>query len=396
MTEQTILSETFRHLRQQEWAAAGDVLRHEGLKRGVEQVLYRAGMSETGRNVLELASGADYEDDISGQLTTELGGIAIAGPTGIGAGWDKTGRSILAWQALGAHHITVGGVPYFPQTGNAMPRLFTMDKKFGDHGRTLSLNRYGFYSPGAAEVVDNITEQRNMGDVSIPVGVQVTLNKEFYEPASRRLIPEMLAMTIRKVLPVADFISLGMSSPNTLGMRDAQDEEEFMRACLGASRAAASTSNRHVELYYKTDGDGGPERIDAISQLVVEHDLDGLELINTTARMDIKGKYQAQDEQGGLAGTDPDYQQMALDSVRRAYQNIGDFKKIHGMGGINSLEQNMRMIGAGASVTSINSYVRQGGRRAITNVEQGMAAELQRRGIGSIHDLVGKDAAEHV
>lgn len=385
--ENTVIGETIRLARAHEWEAATEALRHEGLKHAVEAGMHALGSTEIGRLALSRLAGPEVDDP---RLATSLAGLQLDGPTGIAAGWDKTGKSILAWQAMGARHTTVGGVPLYPQKGNPWPRLWTMDTHNGDHGSAVSRNAYGFYSPGSEIVLRNIAAQRETGAVTIPVIVQVTANKEFYEPANRHMVPHMLAATIRKMAPVADGISLGLTSPNTLGMRDAQDQTEFIYACVASARAATIGSNWRLPLFYKMDGDGGEQRLDSMVEVLLRAEADGAELINSTALATIKRKYGVEDLPGGLAGADPDYQKLALDSVRYVYEAAGGRLAIHGMGGINSAEQNLLMIGAGASATSINTGVRSLGRRAMRQLEAGMIPVLdQTPRIKRLQQIVG-------
>jgi dihydroorotate dehydrogenase len=294
----------------------------------------------------------------------------MEGPVGIAAGWDKTGQTILGWQIAGANHITIGGVTLRPQKGNTMPRLRTFDEKVGDRGKSRSLNAYGFPSIGAPGVARNVGAQRDTGQVRIPIIMQATLNKEMYEEANRDGIPEVLAQTVREIAPVADAISLGLSSPNTLGMRDAQAYEFLLRNVETAQEAAGG-----LPVVLKGDGDGGTDRLDMYCEIALRTGVN-LELINTTALRHIKEKYGAADLPGGLAGADPDYQQLAEDSVRYVFEAVGDKVDIIGMGGVNSGERAMKLVEAGASALGINTAVRQLGLRAINIIELGMSELL--------------------
>lgn len=361
-----------------------EIWRHEGLKKGVERILEHGPRLSFTRWVMEHAAGGVATDT---RLFTEVAGLHLDGPVGIAPGWDKTGKTVLGWQTLGANHITPGGVTLFPQSGNRMPRLRTFDHRVRDGGTSKSLNAYGFPSLGADTVAYNIAKQKEAGDVDIPVIVQVTLNKEMYEEGNRDAIPGILATTIRKVLPVADGINLGLSSPNTMGMRDAQ-AYEFLYKCISTAREAAPD----VPLGYKGDGDGGEERLEMYSGLAIATDLDYLELINTTSLAHIKAKYGAEDLPGGLAGADPDYQKLAVDSVKYIYEAVGDRVDIIGMGGVNSMAQAMRLIRAGASAIGINTAVRQLGARAVTIIEHGLSTEMNGFPAGTrLENVIGID-----
>jgi dihydroorotate dehydrogenase len=370
----------------------GDVWRHEGLKRGVEHGMYAVGNLAAGRWLLEqiAGEGAHYSDTA---MQTNVGGLELDSPFGIAAGWDKTGKSILAWQALGADHITVGGVTLFRQPGNAMPRLRTFDRQVGDHGNSRSLNSFGFYSPGSSEVVYNIARQRDTGEVTIPVTGQVTLNKEFYKEANRHLIPGIIAETTRKLMPVVDGINLGLSSPNTIGMRDSQGRE-FTYANI---MAAKEVIGDEMPLGYKGDGDGGTERLDMYCEVALQTGLSYLELINTTAIPEIKARYGAADLMGGLAGADPEYQRMAAEAVAYVYTAIGDKVDVMGMGGVNSLAQAERLIRAGASGVGVNTAVRELGAKVMVKLKTELSDSIGTNpGPVSVRDMIGSDTERGV
>lgn len=364
-SELTVLGESMRNV-SAGFTAAGDVLRHEGLKRMVEWGLNHASDSEIGRRALEWAAGQQVVDPA---LAITIGAVELEGPVGIAPGWDKTGKSILGLQTLGAHHVTVGGVPLYSQLGNPMPRLRTFDAKIGDHGKTRSLNSYGFYSPGEEKVRQNIEEQRDTGLVHIPVFVQVTANKEFYEPSRRHELPEIIAKTVQKLVPVADGISFGLSSPNTLGMRDAQ-AYEFLRNIIVASMEAGSNATaRDIPYILKGDGDGGDTRLDTYIRLAEETGVH-LELINTTGREEIKAKYGAEHTPGGLAGADPDYQDLAITAIRYVAEAVDGKVDIIGTGGVNNGAQADKMLKAGAKAIGINTAMRELGVKAVRQIER--------------------------
>lgn len=365
----SLVTESLRHLRNgvsESLPHVGDIWRHEGLKKNfADRALYLMPNLPFREWIVDQITGEYIADS---RLETKVGGLALDGPVGIGAGWDKTGKTVLGWQLLGAHHITLGGVPLYAQHGNPMPRLRTFDKRVGDHGTNVSLNAYGFPSIGASGVAHNVALQKDSGELTIPVIMQVTANKEMYEEHNRKAIPGVLATTVKKLLPVADAISIGLTSPNTLGMRDAQSLD-FLYDCIMAVRQAAPD----IPLEFKGDGDGGTERCDMYAELMLRTGVNILGLINTTALKEIKAKYGAGDMPGGLAGADSDYQQLAVKTVNYMYEAIGDKVDIIGMGGVNSGETAMQLIENGASGISINTAIRSLGARAVSTIELRMS-----------------------
>lgn len=384
--KRSLIGESFSHLRAGNRGAARDIWAHEGLKTSVERLLQLSGRWAIGRYGLAHLVG---EGTNSIRLHTSIGSLQLTGPTGLAPGWDKSGKTPRAWEALGARHITTGGIPLRPQKGKPMPRLRTFDNRLGDHGKRMSLNSYGFPSLGAEKTARNLAHQRELG-LSIPLIAQVVPNAEMYEPNNRDRIPEEMAEAIRILIQIADpdAINLGLSSPNT--NRDAQDEFELTYAITArAMDSVAKYSNRTIPVIYKGDGDGGRDRLDMYIRLAQQTGV-ALELINTTAKADIKGKYGAANAPGGLGGAEPAYQELALASVSYVYRQTHGEVPIIGMGGIDSPEQEYKMIRAGASAVGVNTVVRSLGHTTFRSLETGLF-DLLPPG-QSIPDIRGIDA----
>jgi dihydroorotate dehydrogenase len=388
----TLLTESVDRLTHGEFENLADIWRHEGLKKVVERGLHEAGKSHLGRLGLNrLVEGGPINDPL---LSTTVGGLELGGPVGLAPGWDKTGKTIQAWQALGARHITIGGVTLFPQAGNRMPRLRTMDQQMGDHGVDVSLNSFGFWNPGADKVIYNIQKQKEMGEITIPIIVQITINKEFYEPHNHHMVRDVLAMTLRKVLPIADGINLGLTSPNTPGMRDAQDAHDFMMdMVMETGHTVNQYADRNITMIIKGDGDGGERRLDLYCKLATMHAdvIDAFELINTTALPHIKERYGVGALPGGIAGASDEFQQLALDSIRYLYEGAGDGVDIIGTGGVDSAGQAVKMLENGASAIGINTGVRKLGLGAMRLVEKGALMDIRTRypSISGLDQVIG-------
>jgi dihydroorotate dehydrogenase len=364
----TLASETWRHLHEGNLREAADIWRHEGLKKGVEHAMHATASTVAGRWLIEQLAAPPVPDPL---LATSIGNLSLSGPTGIAPGWDKTGNATLAWQAAGAHYVTPGAFGENRQDGNPMVRLRTFDERVGDHGTSKALNAFGFNSPGARQGRTNIDRQRAVGPVNIPVIVQATANKEYYHEDRRGELPAHIVRTVGILAPTADAISLGLSSPNTLGMRAGQTYQLLYDIIRASQDAASLVTDDELSFILKGDGDGGEERLDMYCALAHATGIH-LELINTTGLAHIKVKYGASGLPGGLSGADPDYQALRDQVIRYVYENVGDKVSIIGSGGINSPEQAMAAIGAGASAVSVNTAIRTHGLRTIKNIEGGV------------------------
>ncbi len=367
----TLMHESARHLKES-FEQVGDIWRHEGLKKAVELGLSQVQKSEIGRWALTKASGGPIVDE---RLATSIGSLELEGPIGLAPGWDKPGKTMIAWDALGARHVTAGAVNLWGQPGKSMPRLYTFDKSLGDHGRDKSINSFGFSSVRWNKAVYNLGKQRDTGLIGAPDGmpviVQVTMNQEMYEAENVHQIAHWLGQTVKKVASVADAISLGLSSFNTDNMRNSQDDPDFVRRNVEAAKTAAPD----LDIIYKGDGDGGERRLDIYCDLITEFDVI-MELINSTGKQHIKDRYNAGHLRGALAGGDREFQQMSEDAVRYVYEATGG--DIIGVGGIGVGEagQALRLIQAGASALGVNTGVKKRFPRIMTSTEREIIAHL--------------------
>ena len=128
-------------------------------------------------------------------------------------------------------------------------------------------------------------------------------------------------------------------------------------------------------------------------RLVERTGLGILSLINSTALERIKAKYMTADTPGGLAGSDPEYQQLALDSVRYLYEGVGDRVDIIGMGGVDSADQAVKMFKAGASAVGVNTAIRKHGLRTMKVINGGLSAHQEVQTVDSLEQLIGLDTS---
>src|SRR6516164_9373926 len=174
-----------------------------------------------GRRLLHRLLGRD--DPV---LASTVFGVRFPGPLGLAAGFDKDGMGLLTWGALGFGYAEVGTVTAHPQPGNPAPRLFRLPAD-----RAL-LNRMGFNNDGAGELSVRLARRTH----DVPIGVNI--GKSGLVPAD--LAAEDYRASARLVGPLADFLVVNVSSPNTPGLRDLQAVES-LRPILSAVLGETST-----------------------------------------------------------------------------------------------------------------------------------------------------------
>lgn len=206
------------------------------------------------------------------RLAVRALGLTFAGPLGLAAGFDKDAKGVEALLALGFGSVEVGTVTAQAQPGNPKPRLFRLVRD-----RAL-LNRMGFNNGGA-----DAAARRLRGPRHGVVGVNIGKTKIVDEEAAA----SDYAASARALAPVADYLVVNVSSPNTPGLRSLQSVDK-LRPILQATRGACDEASpaRRVPLVVKIAPDLADEDVDAVADLALELGLDGIIATNTTIRRD--------------------------------------------------------------------------------------------------------------
>ncbi len=237
-------------------------------------------------------------------------GLQFRNRVGLAAGLDKDGRCINGLLALGFGFIEIGTVTPYPQVGNPKPRLFRLPEH-----RAL-LNRMGFNNQGVELLRERLAlalSKRRPSDGLI--GVNIGKNKD--TPLGRAVDDYLLAF--ETVQPLADYVAVNISSPNTPGLRELQEGRyllELLQALKERQRALAASTGRYVPLAAKIAPDLDANAIAEMAEVLVESGVDGVIATNTTVTRPLHGSEASRfrNEQGGLSG-DPLFE-LALGAVR--------------------------------------------------------------------------------
>ncbi len=301
-------------------------------------------------------------------LATRVAGLDFPNPVGLAAGYDKDGEVPTKMLALGFGFAEVGTLTPLPQAGNPRPRLFRLveDKAV--------INRMGFNNGGQEAAVPRLAAVQGRGIIGINIGA----NKDAVDRNAD------YATGVRRMAPLASYLTVNISSPNTPGLRALQDEGALAEL-LAAVRAALPQNGPPV--FLKVAPDLEPADIDAIARLS-KGQVDALIVSNTTiSRPPLASRFAG--ETGGLSGA-------PLKSL--AQQRMIDFAKatggaipLIGAGGIASAQDAYARIRAGASLIQIYSALVYEGPGLARRINTGLAALLRRDGFASITDAVGVD-----
>lgn len=295
-----------------------------------------AGRSTIGRDLAALAGDASLGAD-----AVEVAGIRFRSRVGLGAGFDKDAVALGGWAALGLGFAEVGTVTPLPQPGNPRPRLFRLPED------EALVNRMGFNNAGAEEVARNLAAARPRLPVGFVVGVNIGRNAA--TPAADS-VRDYLAVQ-RLLAPLADYLAVNVSSPNTPGLRDLQAPGR-LRELLTALNDAGQQGGFARPIFVKLAPDLSAGDLEAVLTAVLEIPAQGLILSNTTiARERLRSPQQLTGEAGGLSGAP--LLVRTRGAVRRMRALVRDRMAIIASGGIGSAEDAAALVGAGADLVQL-------------------------------------------
>jgi dihydroorotate dehydrogenase len=307
----------------------------EWIHRLTIQALRFAGGNPLGRSAAAVLGG------VRRQTPVEVAGMQLRNRVGVGAGFDKDGVALPGWAALGLGFAEVGTVTPLPQPGNPRPRLFRLSVD------GALINRMGFNNAGAAAVARNVMLARRHLPSGFRIGVNLGRNRA---TPPERTLDDYLA-TRRLVAPVADYLAVNVSSPNTPGLRDLQDPER-LRALLTALQDAGARAGEPRPLFVKLAPDLESGALERLLGLLVELEVAGVILANTTLRRDgLRSPAAITGRDGGLSGAP--LLPMTLAAVRRAGEIVGGRVAIVASGGIRCAEDVAILREAGADLVQL-------------------------------------------
>jgi len=224
-------------------------------------------------------------------LPTKVFGITFPNPVGLAAGLDKNAEHLDALDALGFGFIEVGTVTPRPQTGNERPRLFRLPQ------HEAIINRMGFNNAGVDALVRNVQQSSYHGVLGINIGK----NKD--TPNEKAVSDYLLCLT--RVYELASYVTVNISSPNTQGLRDLQEEatlRRFISVLREAQERLGSQHGRRKPMLLKIAPDLSEAELDAIAEVLLRTGIDGVICTNTTIDHTAVADDPRGSEAGGLSG----------------------------------------------------------------------------------------------
>jgi len=305
-------------------------------------------------------------------LALSLAGLELTNPVGMAAGFDKNGEVPAALARIGFGMAEVGTVTPRPQDGNKKPRLFRLPEAGG------VINRMGFNNEGHHAMAGRLARTR----CPAILGVNIGANKQ-----SRDFVADYV-LGVERFAPLADYLTVNVSSPNTPGLRDLQVGEALKRL-LGEVLAERARAEIRVPVFLKLAPDLDEKAMDAIAAVIAETDLDGLIVSNTTLSRPGVEALAHSAETGGLSGR-PLFN-LSTRRLAQMRQRVGKTLPIIGVGGIHSPQSALAKIEAGANAIQLYSALVFSGMDLVAEIKAGLARAVNAAGASTIAGLSGRD-----
>ena len=305
-------------------------------------------------------------------LATTLFGLDFPNPLGLAAGFDKNARVTAQMLAAGFGFVEAGTVTPRPQAGNPRPRIFRLAAD------RAVINRLGFNNEGMDQVAARLESRRPEAGI---VGINIGMNRDSADVA------DDYRRTFIRLAPLADYVVINVSSPNTPGLRDLQAVRQLAKLLESLARARPEAPD--VALLLKLAPDLAPEDAGDAARVAADHGIAGLVVSNTTISRPSGLRHRLAGEAGGLSGA-PLFD-LSTSMVRTLHRTGNGTLPIIGTGGIMSGEDAYRKIRAGASLIQIYTALVWHGLAVVGGILDGLEEHLAADGLGSVAEAVGAD-----
>ena len=304
-------------------------------------------------------------------LALTVAGIEFPNPVGLAAGFDKDAEVWRQMLGFGFGFVEVGTLTPHPQAGNPKPRLFRLAED------EAVINRLGFNNEGQAAAAARLKKRDRSAGI---LGINIGANKDS---------PDRIADYsggVRAMAPLADYLTINISSPNTPGLRGLQDKtalDELLTAVIEAR------GRDRPPIFLKVAPDLEPQAITDIATVAIERGIDGLIVGNTTiSRPPLTSRHAS--ETGGLSGSP--LKALALQRLRDLRNATGGQLPLIAAGGIASGADAFERIKAGASLVQLYSALVYRGPGIAKAIVRDLKHLLAREGFAAVAEAVGADA----
>lgn len=302
------------------------------------------------------------------RLQVSLAGLTFPNPIGLAAGLDKNAELLGLWNGLGFGHIELGTVTARSQSGNPKPRIFRLSRD-----RAL-INRMGFPSEGAEAVERQLRSLRARFSRLPPIGINIGKSKV----TEVEHAIEDYCFSFERLAPLAEYVTVNVSSPNTPGLRQLQERDKLVALLL----ALQDRNKERKPIFVKVAPDLTLSALEDVIACCFEAKVAGIIATNTTITRD--GLTTAINEVGGLSGAP--LRQKSLDVVRFIGSRLGGRLALIGVGGISESRDVLAMLAAGASMVQVYTGLIYEGPALVRSLNRGLVEFMDEHRCGTLQE----------
>jgi dihydroorotate dehydrogenase len=307
------------------------------------------------------------------RLRTTVAGVTFDNPLGMAAGYDKNAEVPDALLTLGFGFAEVGTVTPLPQSGNPKPRIF----RLAEDGAVI--NRLGFNNEGHDAAERRLAARAWRAGV---VGVNIGANKDSADRIGD------YALGVERFAPFASYLTVNISSPNTPGLRDMQARaslSELLSRVVTARDSAIAKAGHQVPLFLKIAPDLHQADLEDIAAEVLEKQVEGVIVSNTTISRPALKSPAHNAETGGLSGR-PLFERSTV-ALARMRKLLGPDAALIGVGGVDSVDTALEKIRAGADLVQLYTGMIYAGPALPGRIVQGFSKFLDKERISSLSEI---------
>ncbi|MXW12303.1 MAG: quinone-dependent dihydroorotate dehydrogenase [Synechococcus sp. SB0662_bin_45] len=336
-----------------------------------------------------LASAAAVLQRRDPRLQQQCLGLTFPNPLGLAAGFDKNGVAAAVWHCFGFGFAELGTMTALPQRGNPRPRLFRLAAE------QAALNRMGFNNHGSRRAAAVLTEQQLPPPRQRPAPLGINIGKS--RATTMAAAAEDYAVSFSRLAPLADYVVINVSSPNTPGLRDLQSGEALGQLVRRLQATPLPTPRPPLLVKIAPDLTDGQllELAELALDLHRQGQLAGVMANNTSldrqgleTRRLVTGRTLAE-EAGGLSG--PPIRARSLAVLRRLWRRLQGRVPLVGVGGIDSPQAAWERLAAGASLLQLYTGWIYRGPQLVPAVLEGLLKQLEAHGLDTVADAVGTE-----
>lgn len=309
------------------------------------------------------------------ELPISVMGLHFPNPVGLAAGLDKNGEYIKPLADFGFGFIEIGTITPRPQPGNPAPRMF----RLANHAALI--NRLGFNNVGVYRMITNLAKSGKVGLIGINIGKNRDTPLE-------RAGEDYLSM-LQAVYLHADYVTVNISSPNTTGLRDLQNEEnlnELLRVLKAEQATLAGKHGRYVPIALKVAPDLDDDQVNIISSLVLEHKFDAVVATNTTVTRPGLAHEPLATQTGGLSGQP--LKRISTEIIRKLYTHLHGKVPIIGVGGVENADDAWEKLVAGADLIQLYTALIYEGPYIVKEILHGLAKRVSDSGCETLPQAI--------